>query len=241
MAFLDLQMTEVDINKRLRHFLDSATEMLLAQNYNDAIRELKAAEVLDRHNPRILYNLGIAYARTGLHRTASSYFERLLELPASFVDSQKVRKLYAFAKVKTGDFREAEEIIDRVISLSPSDIPAHNMKGYCLEKQGNIEEAMKAYLAVMEIDEKNSNACNSLAWLMAVKGKDLEKALHYAGIACRAEPENAAYLDTMGYVCMKMRRYAESGKYLEKALKIHPFSDEIKGHLSELDTLKKGA
>ena len=39
-------------------------------------------------------------------------------------------------------------------------------------------------------------------------------------IAVEAEPENAAYLDSMGWVLFKLGRYGEALPYLEKAVKI---------------------
>jgi tetratricopeptide (TPR) repeat protein len=112
-------MADMDINSKLRNFMGSALEELLAGNYEAALRDLKAAEVVDHHNPAILYNLGVSYCRLGLYRTACGYFDRLLELPGSFIEGQGVRKLCAYCRVRMGDYKKAEELIDQIISLSP--------------------------------------------------------------------------------------------------------------------------
>jgi Tfp pilus assembly protein PilF len=61
---------------------------------------------------------------------------------------------------------------------------------------------------------------NDLGYLYADQGKNLEQAETMIKKALDAEPENAAYLDSMGWVLFKRGKYAEALPYLEKALKI---------------------
>jgi tetratricopeptide (TPR) repeat protein len=225
-------MADMDINSKLRNFLGSALEEMLAGNYEAALRDLKAAEVMDHHNPSILYNLGVNYCRLGLYRTACGYFDRLLELPGSFIEGQKVRTLCAYCRVRMADYKKAEELIDQIISLSPHDAPAHSMKGYCLEKTGNIEEAIRAYTAVLELDRDNFNALNSLACLLVLCGDKSDRALRYAQRAFASDNRNAAYCDTLGYVHLRLGNLDDAGMYLGMAEKLYPESREIREHLS---------
>ncbi len=227
-------MASEDINLKINSHLGIALENFLVQDYNEAIRQLKAAEVLDRNNPEILYNLGINYARLGLSKTAISYFRRILELPVTFVEMQEIRKITAYLSIHLEDYDEAEDILNRAIRQHPSDTAAHNMKGYCLEKKGNMNEAILAYETALDLDRENSTACNSLAYLLALKGEKTDQALSLARRACKASPDNPAYCDTLGYILMQKKDYKNAARFLKKAARLAPLSEEIKDHLTEL-------
>jgi len=227
-------MTEIDLQNRIVHFLHSAGEKFFVKNYDDAIRDLKAAEVLDKNNPEILFNLGINYCRKGLHRTSVEYFEKVLGLPFKYVEILTLKKMLAFALISSGSLKEADRRLDEVLELVPADTVALNMKGYSLEKQGKIGQAMDVYKNIIKIDKNNYNAYNSLAYLIAKNGGNLNEAQKYANKAVAASPENPAYLDTIGYIYMKKGRVKEAMKYLYEARKRMPVSEEIQEHINEL-------
>jgi len=227
-------MAETDLNKKITSFLDSALQKNLAGDYDDSIRDLKAAEVLDKNNPEILYNLGINHARKGLYRTASGYFERLVNLSATYVDIFTVRKLLAYSLIRLKDYARAEEQLDETIRLAPSDVAAHSMMGYTLEKKGDLAGAITAYRTILELDKKNHNACNSLAYILAKLGRNLPEALRLARSASESVKNSVAYMDTLGYVYLKMGDLRNAALYLGKAGRRLPFSEEIREHIKEL-------
>ncbi len=223
-------MSEVDLNNRIQSFLQSAFKSINTRDYNNAVRDLKAAEVLDSQNPEVLYNLGITYSKMGLYKTAVEYFVRVVKLPKTFIDLQMVKKLLAFSYINLGSFKNSLEILDTLLKDSPHDFASLNMKAYCLEKTGNPGEAMKIYRVIMQEDSKNATACNSLAYLTAETGGDLNMALKLAQYAIKEEPGNPFYLDTIGYIYLKLGKYDKAKEYLEKALELIPLSEEIREH-----------
>lgn len=231
-------MIDHDINEKIAGLLDTSLQKFLVKNYNDAIRDLKAAEVLDKNNPEILNNLGVNYAKLGLYKTSVKYFERLLDLSSTFVGVLTVKKMLAYALIRNGQLGKAVEYLNDVIKLAPDDIPAYNMRGYCQERLKNYFEAVKNYRKVTEMDRNNITALNSLAYIYAHTGGDLETALLYARKACASNNSNAAYLDTLGYVCLKQKKFDQAREHFSRALKISPFSEDIRGHIRELDVLK---
>mgnify|MGYP001142565920 CR=1 FL=1 len=231
-------MAEVNINEKVDAFLKSALSRCSSRDFSSAIEDLKAAEVLDRENPVILYNLGICYIRTGLHRTAREYLEKLIGLPSTFVDILIVRKLSAYSSILLNDFRSALAQLDNCLKLTPRDIPALNMKGYCLEKLGLFAEARDSYGEILSLEPANPTACNSLAYVLARSGGDLNRAMILAKKAVAANGENPAYLDTLGYIHLAKGNRESARKMLKKAFSRMPDSEEIKAHLKELLQLK---
>ncbi len=227
-------MSEIDINLRIRKFLNSALANFYGRDYEKAIENLKAAEVLDQNNPEILYNLGVAYCRQGLHNTSIEYFQKILNLPSGSADIITIYKLLTYSQIIIEKYKEAVNTVKEGLKLSPQDTVLLSMYGYCLEKMNFYNDAIDVFMEIIEIDNENYNAYNSLAYLYAVSGKNLNSALKYAKTALESNPENASYLDTMGYVYLKKGNANLSKNCLTKALSKQPDSEEIKKHINEL-------
>jgi tetratricopeptide (TPR) repeat protein len=221
-------------NKRVKELIAAALSYYKEGDFESAIEELKTADILDNQNPEILYNLGVVYSKQGLHKTAVSYLEKLLALPFTFVDVQKVKKLLAYSMILSNRFDEALVHIHDVLRLSPNDSIAQSLLGYCYEKMDKPNDAIDAYLKVIRVDRDDINAYNSLAYLLAKTENDLDKALIYAKRAINKNPESAAYNDTIGYVYMKRNQGDMARRFMKKALEKDPANVEIRTHLHEL-------
>ncbi len=227
-------MSAEDLNAKIRLHLKSAGIKLNLKDYDVAIDELKAAEVLDMDNPEVLFNLGVVYALSGLHKTACSYFKKVLNLKSGSVDVQKARKLFAYSGILAGEYEEALKVLNDCLQVSPDDSEALNMSGYCYEKSRRYSDAAGAYKKVISMEPDNFTACNSLAYILAQTGNDLNKALTLAKKAYNGKPDCAAYLDTMGYIYLKRGEKSMAKKFIKEAYDKMPFSAEIRQHLNEL-------
>ena len=228
-----------DINNILNTIKKTALNDLFSGDLDSAIDELKRAEMLDRENPEVLFNLGIVYCRKGLFKTAYDYFQQVLQLKTSFINSAVVKKNIAFCLIQNEIYDEALTYLNEVITDYKSDIHALNMRGYCLEKKGELREALKAYREIFRYDRTNINSLNSTSYLMASLGIELNSALKIAKFVYQKNRSNPAYNDTIGYVYMKLGDYKEAEKYLKAAEAMLPFNREIKRHIKELTELRK--
>jgi tetratricopeptide (TPR) repeat protein len=231
-------MADVDLNEKIGAFLASAYKKFLVRDFDSAIQELKAAEVIDRDNPEILYNLGVNYCRLGLFKTAAGYFIKMLNLEYTFIDSLEVKKLLAYALIHVNEYRKSERYIDQILQYVPHDVTALNLKGFCLDMQGDRAGALQAYRAVLSVEKDNINAINSISYITAKSGGDLELALRLALTAHESNPESPAYCDTLGYVHMKIGNIEQAEKFLKAAFEKLPLSEEVQEHLQELTKLK---
>lgn len=223
-----------DLNSSIQSILKSAAGSILSSDYASALEELKKGEVLDRDNPEILYNLGIAYTRLSLYKTALEYFNRVLSLNFQFIDVLHVKKNIAFCLINLEQYDEALKSLDNILSDFHSDIQALSMKGYCLEKTGRMNDSIRTYSEVFKYDKSNLNSMNSTAYLMAKLGINIKKALELAEYVNRRDRNNPAYRDTLGYIYLKSGNYEQAEKHISAALKEMPFSSEIASHMEEL-------
>lgn len=227
-------MTKTDLNERVRQFLDNALKKIISRDYNNAIEKLKEAEALDKENPEILYNLGICYCKQESFKTAITYFEKVKDLSFTFVDIVTVFKMLSYCSIMIEDFSLAKKYINEGLNISKNDTTLLNMLGFIHEKENEFDAALDIYRNIVEIDRENANANNSIAYILAKINGDLNEALAYARNALKRNPENPAYLDTMGYIQMKKGQMDIAKNYLKKALEKLPDSKEIKNHINQL-------
>lgn len=102
------------------------------------------------------------------------------------------------------------------------------------------EQAREAYSNAIDLDENNDVALNNFAYYMAEENENLEKAKEYSERALQINPDNAAYLDTMGWIYYKLGEYEEAKAYIQKSLDTGEASATVKEHMGDIyDSLGK--
>src|SRR5580704_8430214 len=87
----------------------------------------------------------------------------------------------------------------------------------CYVQKGDIATGEKILEEILAKEPKDPSVNNDLGYLYADQGKHLPRAEGMIRIALTAEPDNPAYLDSMGWVLFKLGRLEEAQKLLEKA------------------------
>jgi tetratricopeptide (TPR) repeat protein len=82
---------------------------------------------------------------------------------------------------------------------------------------GDMQKGEKILEEFLAENPNDPGVNNDLGYLYADQGKNLEKAKSMIEIAIKAEPENGAYLDSMGWVLYKLGDYEKAAEWLEKA------------------------
>jgi len=75
---------------------------------------------------------------------------------------------------------------------------------------------------------------NNYGYSLSVRGVRLEEAMAMSKKALEKDPENGAYLDTMGWIYFKMGDYEKAREYIEKACQFQKNSAEIYEHLGDI-------
>jgi Tfp pilus assembly protein PilF len=104
----------------------------------------------------------------------------------------------------------------------------------CYVQMGDIKTGEKLLEDILVEDPKDPSVNNDLGYLYADQGKNLTKAEGMVKIALASEPDNVAYLDSMGWVLFKLGKLDEALKFLEKAAASPSGSDgTISEHLGD--------
>lgn len=108
--------------------------------------------------------------------------------------------------------------------LTPDDIGFRSqfltLLGDAYYKAGKWDDSDRSYREALTLDPHNVFALNNFAYHLALRGKDLDKALEMSARALKAEPENAAFLDTYGWIHYKMGDFVEAEKWIRRSLDV---------------------
>lgn len=95
---------------------------------------------------------------------------------------------------------------------------SHFMLSAILVQQGQIQKGQEILEKIYENEPDDPSVNNDLGYLYADQNIKLEQAEKMIRIALDAEPDNNAYLDSMGWVLYRLGKYEEAKKYLLKAV-----------------------
>ena len=102
-----------------------------------------------------------------------------------------------------------------------------------LDKIGKWDEAKDLFFKLLEKNPKDTYTLNYISYKLALKEQELELALKFIKKALILDPENGYFLDTLGWVEFKRKRYNSAVYFLEKSVSILPKSSEIIDHLGD--------
>ena len=86
---------------------------------------------------------------------------------------------------------------------------------------------------LIKLEPKNAQALNALGYTWANNNIRLKEANKYIDEALALEPNDAAILDSKGWVLFRLGNYKEAEKYLMRALKLND-DPEIVSHVIQL-------
>ncbi|MCH6551393.1 MAG: tetratricopeptide repeat protein [Planctomycetes bacterium] len=89
----------------------------------------------------------------------------------------------------------------------------------------DIDGAIAAFEASVGFDADDAGALNNLAYLTTEIRDDPQKALPYAQRAVELKPDDAAILDTLGWVHFKLGNLSEAQEYLRRSIERLPLAD----------------
>jgi tetratricopeptide (TPR) repeat protein len=134
-------------------------------------------------------------------------------------------------------WKEASEAIDQAGQLSTKadeKFDIHFLRGTLFERQERYGEAENEFRAALVIDPKNPNALNYLGYMFADHDMKLDEALTMIQKAVELDPQNYAYLDSLGWAYFKLGKYNLAEEDLRKAVERNSTDGTVHDHLGEL-------
>jgi tetratricopeptide (TPR) repeat protein len=135
---------------------------------------------------------------------------------------------------ESGQAEPGERILREWVSAEPSNPDAHFHLGAYLFRSAEFPAAEAELRAALELEPDHGPALNFLGYSLAERGERLEEALELIRRALADDPWNGAYLDSLGWVLLKLGRYEEAREPLERAAREHPTDPVVLEHLGDL-------
>lgn len=180
-----------------------------------------------------------------------------LTLAGQMVDTGKVKEGMALAKSQLNGskqdrvvwltlaqidtrlrrWKEASAAIDQAekLNAAPTDMSLiYFLRGALQERQKHLDAAEQQFRQALSVDPNSALTLNYLGYMLADHNMKLGEALQMVQHAVKLEPENGAYLDSLGWVHYKMGQYAVAEQMLEKASNLIPTDPTVHEHLGEV-------
>jgi tetratricopeptide (TPR) repeat protein len=140
-----------------------------------------------------------------------------------------------FAQAKRYAEAEAEARRALEISQRPGEEEyARFVLGSIYERSKEYDQAEEQFKKVLAANPLNAAAANYLGYMLADRGVRLEESVRYIRQALELDPNNGAYLDSLGWAYYQMERYAEAEPYLERAAALLAGDPTIQEHLGHV-------
>lgn len=125
---------------------------------------------------------------------------------------------------------EARAALERI----PGDPGIRFALGVALERQDRMDEAADVLMDLLEERPDDDSVANYLGYSWADRGLELDRARELVERALATDPDNPAYLDSMGWVRFRQGELADAEHWLRRAVDLGGTDGTILAHLGEV-------
>ncbi len=116
-----------------------------------------------------------------------------------------------------GDARRAAQVYEEGLSRYPDALELRLNRAFFLERTGKEEAAIRDLRALLAERPGDAHVQNALGYTLVDHGRNLPEARGLLTAALAQSPDNAATLDSMGWLLYKEGKYTEALDYLKRA------------------------
>ena len=185
---------------------------------DEAIESLNKVLDFDSQNIQARYLLALIYSSQREFDKAAVEYESILTTFRE-ADPQNIEiygylgQLYYSQK----KYRKALEQFEIVLSLAPENSDIMFLIGSLHLELNEMDEAVAVFKKAVLIDPQHDGCLNSLGYLYAEAGTNLEEAQELVERALKIDPDNGAYLDSLGWIYYRRGEYDKALETFEEA------------------------
>jgi tetratricopeptide (TPR) repeat protein len=129
---------------------------------------------------------------------------------------------------------EADVVLAEAAEKFPADLTVPFQRGALLEQRRDYAGAEVAFRLVLEKDPLHAPALNYLGYMLAERGERLDEAVSLVERALSIDPDNGAYLDSLGWAYFRQKKFERAEPLLKRAAEQAPGNSVIQDHLGDL-------
>jgi len=131
-------------------------------------------------------------------------------------------------------FTLAIESLNKALELDPNSRSTKHLLANIHNSIGDWSVSENIYKELIISDDKDAQALNNYSYTLAERGLKLKEALTMSQKAIELEPNNAAFMDTMGWVLYKLKKYNKAINYIQKSISLNPNNIIVLEHLGDV-------
>jgi tetratricopeptide (TPR) repeat protein len=215
-------------------------QMLLIDTYREshdidrAIAETKKALEATPKDQSLIVTLAMLYGERADSASATKLLSGLLKGDGS---DQEVYLDIAQVQERSRKYADAERSAQKAEELAKDSTEKETvwfMLGAIYERQKEFDRAEQEFRKVLEVNPNNAAVLNYYGYMLADRNIRLDEALSMIQRAVKEEPNNGAYLDSLGWAYFKQGKLAEAEENLQKAAAKSAHDPTVLGHLAEV-------
>jgi tetratricopeptide (TPR) repeat protein len=148
-------------------------------------------------------------------------------------DRQQLTLALASTLAEIGRFERSLEVANQALEAWPEANDFRLQKAMTLFALDQADMAKGVLRTIIERDPEHAPALNALGYTLADENRDLDEAERLIGRALQIDPDNPAYLDSLGWLQYRKGKPREARATLESAFHQAP-NAEIGAHLGEV-------
>ena len=130
-------------------------------------------------------------------------------------------------------YEAAKEFYTTVLTSMPNETSVRYARALVAEKLGELDLLESDLQTILKQEPANAQVLNALGYTLADQTERFDEALQYIQRAIELEPDDAAVVDSMGWVQYRLGNYSKSIKHLRRANELSK-DPEIAAHLGEV-------
>jgi tetratricopeptide (TPR) repeat protein len=182
----------------------------------------------------VAYYLGLCYTKLGRFDDALLYLEQVVNVESNILRVYQCRLALAYIYVITERANMAEFELNRLSEIGFESVQLYTVLAYSACSERQYQRAVELYAKALRLDNTNTTAMNGLGYILADTAMNVEQGLVLCKKAVDRNPDNAAYLDSLGWAYFKKGDAAEARNWLRRALGIASLASqqkEIRNHI----------
>ena len=149
-------------------------------------------------------------------------------------DDPRFPRLRARALFDGGSRNDGLTILESAARTFPKDSNTLYQLADMYKDVGRQPDAEKSLRQLLTVEPTHANALNYLGYLLALRGDRLDEAIDLVRKALAREPDNGAFLDSLGWAYFRKGDLSEAERYLGQAASRLPRVSEVHDHLGDV-------
>ncbi len=137
------------------------------------------------------------------------------------------------------DYEKAEVYLVQALEIFPESSHARQTLALIYDTTRKWTKSDSLYVLLITADSTDAQSLNNYAYSLAERDVNLNKALIMAQKAVEIEPDNSAYLDTIGWIYFKLGNVKKAHHFIKSAIDNDKTNAVVLEHLGDVLTSKK--